>query len=491
MGNAIKVIVVAGVCHFAAYYVLARLTPYGEKLKQYLVMSIVIMAVSVLLRSALLGYMATAFLCYQYTRGADADPASRIALFFGVAFSISMFEGFALNPGVNLGGLSHPRMLSLCILLPMYFSLKPEANMKKFHAIDKAALIFFVWSLLLDSRDANVTSIGRSFLWMFLDYIIPYIVVRRFTNNYGLLFTAITFALLSQSLIGATEAILKWHLHTDIERLANFSTQLNPMYKFRYGLLRAQASFLNPLIFALFANMSFLCAVIFYLKVGLNVPKTYTKLMAYAALGFSILGTLSSGSRAGVAGSILIVIVMFSVRWAIKRKSDPKKLLVGAFVAGLIVVFTAGGDVIRENFDYRARLFDIGTQIMLEEPIVGLYVPQDDVRMASLKQGEGIVDIVNTYLLIGLKYGFPGLILFVYAIFGGLNRLYYCLRKSEDEKLAIGLFAFASLFILAFNLATTSAFGWSYLWIWFLLAISSNIIARVAAEERTDKSLLD
>lgn len=488
MGNAIKIIIVSGVCHFAAYYVLARLSPYEDKLKQYLIMSVSIIAVAVVLRHALLAYMATAFFCYQYTKG--ADPASRIALFFGMAFSLSMFEGFALNPGVNLGGLSHPRMLSLCILLPMYFSLKPEPSMKKFHAIDKAVIIFFVWSLMLDAREANVTSIARSFLWMFLDYIIPYIVVRRFTNNYGLLFTAITFALLSQSLIGATEAILKWHVHTDIERLANFSTQLNPMYKFRYGLLRAQASFLNPLIFALFANMSFLCAVIFYMKPGLNVPKTYTKLMAYGALGFSILGTLSSGSRAGVAGSILIVIVMLAVRWAIKRKSDPKRLLVSAFFAGLIVVFTAGGDVIRENFDYRARLFDIGSQIMLEEPIVGLYTPQEDPRMESLKQGEGIVDIVNTYLLIGLKYGFPGLILFMYAIFGGLNRLYYCMRKSEDEKLAIGLFAFASLSVLAFNLATTSAFGWSYLWIWFLLAISSNIIARVAAEERSERPLL-
>ncbi len=488
MGSAIKIIIVSGVCHFAAYYVLARLTPYGEKLRQYFILSVAIIAVAVILRSALLAYIATAFFCYNCTRG--EDPSSRIALFFGLAFTLSMFEGFALNPGINLGGLSHPRMLSLCILLPMYFSLRPEPAMKKFHGIDWAVILFFIWSVMVDARASNVTSLARTVLWTFFDYIIPYIVIRRFMSNYGLAFTAITFALLSQALVGATEAILKWHVHTDIERVANFADQLNPMYKFRYGLLRAQASYLNPLIFALFANMSFLCAVIFYLKPGLNVPKTYTKLMAYAAIGFSVLGTLSSGSRAGVAGSFLIVVVMLAAMWAIRRKSDPKKILVSGFLVCVILIFSIGGDFIRENFDYRARLFDLGSQVMMEEPIFGVTNPQHDPRLESLKQGEGIVDIVNTYLLIGLQYGFPGLILFIYAIFGGLNRLYFCLRQSSDEKLTIGLFAFASLCILAFNLATTSAFGWSYLWIWLLLAISSNIVARTAAEKKQDRPLL-
>lgn len=488
MGNALKVIIITAMCHYAAYYVLARLTGYGDKLRQYVIFSVTIVAVAVLARSALLAYVASAYFCYHYTRGADAS--SRIALFFGMAFTLSFFDGFALNPGVNLGGLSHPRVLSLCILLPMYLSLKPEPSMKRLNAIDWAVVLFFVWSILLDARGSNVTSILRTIVWSVFDYIIPYLVIRRFISNYSLVFAAITFALLSQALVGATEAILKWHVHSDIERVANFANQLNPMYKFRYGILRAQASYLNPLIFALFANMSFLCAFILYLKPGLNVPKSYSKFMAFVALGFSVLGTLSSGSRAGVAGSILILVVMLSVLWAIKKKSDPKKLLVSGFLAALVVVFTAGSDVIRENFDYRARLFDIGTQIMMEEPIVGLRNPQDDPRMASLKQGEGIVDIVNTYLLIGLKYGFPGLILFLYAIFGGLNRLYHCMRQSEDEKLTIGLFAFASLFILAFNLATTSAFGWTYLWIWLLMAVASNLVARVAAQGREQKPLI-
>ncbi len=488
MMHALKIIIVTGVCHFAAYYVLARLTPYGEKLRQYFILSVAIIAAATLLRSALLGYMVTAFLCFHATRAEDAS--GRIALFFGLAFTISMSLGFALHPGVNLGALTHPRILSLCIFLPMFLSLKPEPGMKKFNAIDWAVILFFIWQILMEARAVNATSLARGVLWIFFDYIIPYIVIRRFTANYALILTAITFAMLSQSLIGATEAILKWHIHTDIENLANYYVQMNPMYKYRYGLLRAQASYMNPLIFALFANMSFLCAVIFYMKPGLKVPASYTKLMVYAAIAFSILGTLSSGSRAGIAGSILIVIVMLSVNWAIKRKSDPKKLLVSAFFAALIVVFTAGGDVIRENFDYRSRLFDLGSQLMLDEPLFGVPRPQEDPRLASLVQGEGIVDIVNTYLLIGLQYGFPGLILFMYAIFGGLNRLYQCLRQTEDEKLTIGLFAFASLFVLAFNFATTSAFGWSYLWIWMLLAISSNIVARVKSEQKPQQPAL-
>ncbi len=488
MGNALKIIIITAVCHYAAYYVLARLTEYGRKIRQYVIFSIVIVAVAVLAKSALLAYLTTAYFCYHYTRGADAS--SRIALFFGMAFTLSFFDGFALNPGVNLGGLSHPRMLSLCILLPMYIFSKPDPALGRLNSIDWAVILFIVWSVLLDFRGSNATSIMRSVVWAFFDYIVPYIVIRRFVSNYRLVFTAISFALLSQALVGACEAILKWHVHSDIERTANFATQMNTMYKLRYGILRAQASYLNPLIFALFANMSFLCAFIFYLKPGLSVPKSYSKLMAIMALLFSILGTLSSGSRAGVAGSILIVVAMLTTLWAIKKKSDPKRMLVSGFFFAVVLVFTLGGNVIKENFEYRVRLFDIGSNVMMQEPLLGLRTPQDDPRMASLIQGEGIVDIVNTYLLIGLKYGFPGLFLFVYAIFGGLNRLYDCMRKSEGEILAIGLFAFASLFILAFNLATTSAFGWTYLWIWLLLAVASNLVARVEAENKKNPFLI-
>jgi len=482
MAHALKIIIISAACHFAAYYVLARLTSHGARLRQYLIVSVVTIAVAVILRSIFLAYAVTALFCFKYTRGADSS--TRIALFFGLAFTLSFFEGVALNPGVNLGGLSHPRILSLSILLPIFLFRKPEPTIYRLNAIDWAVLLFFIWSGLLGFRDLNITGIARTILWMALDYVIPYLVIRRYLTNYGLVFTAISFALLSQALVGATEAILKWHLHTDIESISGFADRIMAQYKFRWGILRAQASYMNPLIFALFANMSFLCSFIFLLKTGLNIPKSYTKFMALVGLGFSIMGTLSSGSRAGIAGSILIVIVMLAVMWALKRKSDPKKILVAGGASAILLLATLGGDMLRENFEYRVRLLEVSSKVIMSQPLFGMTDPTHHPWMQVLVQGEGIVDIVNTYLAIALVHGLPGLGLFVYAIFGGLNRLYNGLRQTSGEKLTFGLFAFASLVILAFNLATTSTFGWSYLWIWMLLAISSNIVAKVAAENR-------
>lgn len=491
MVQALKVIIVVTACHFAAYFVLAKLTPHGDKLRQYLIAVVMIVSTAVLTRNPLIAYVVTVFISYFFTRG--ATNGERVALFFGLAFCLSFFDGFALNFGMNFGGLSLPKVLMLTVLVPMFFLRKPDSEIRRFNAIDKAVIIFFIWWMLLGFRGANMSSIMRSIVWSSVEYIITYIVIRRYLSNYSLAFAAISFALMSQALVGFVEAILRWHVYTDVERIANWASQANAQYKFRWGFLRAQASFMNPLVFVLFANMAFLAAFIHFTKTGMEKPpRSYSRFWAFLGLGIGLLGTLSTGSRAGIAGSVLITLMMIVLLWALNKRRDPKRLLISTACIGLLLVFTVGGDLIRENFDYRWRLFNISTSVILAEPFVGLANPTADPRMASLIQGEGIVDLVNTYLSIALHNGLPGLILFMYAIFGGLSRLYDSLRKAEGEKLTFGVFCFTSLLLLAFNIATTSTMGWSYLWIWILLAISSNIIARVQAESRPARpSLID
>lgn len=482
MFHALKIVIVTAAAHYAAYFVLSRLTTFSKELKQYFLASVVIVAVAVILRNVLLAYLVTAIFCVIHTK--LADSSTKIAYFFGLAFTMSYFTGFGLNPGVDLGGLSHPRILILTILLPLILFKRPESSIARFNNIDKAVLLFFVWVALLNFRAPTFTGMMRANLWLVLDYVVPYVAIRRYMSNYAIVLAGLSFALLSQAAVGTVEAILKWHIHTDVERIAGFADPVMAQYKYRGAFLRVQASFMNPLIFALFANMAFLCSVIYLLKIGITPPKTYSKFIAWAGLGISAVGTVSSGSRAGIAGSVIIVILSLVLLWAVNRKRDPKKLILmgaAAAVAGLVFF---GGDFLEKNFPYRMRLLDVGSEVVMSNPLFGDPDVRNDPRMQTLHLGEGIIDIVNTYLEFALSFGLPALFLFVYAIGSGLSRLYDSLRYCEGEKLAFGIFAFASLFILAFNLITTSAFGWTYPWIWICIAIGSNITERVRAERR-------
>ncbi len=482
MFHAIKIVIVCAAAHFAAYFILSRLTGFEKELRRYLIASVVIIAVAVITHKVLLAYLVTIYFCVSQNR--LADPSEKIAYFFGLAFTISFFAGVDVNPGIQLGGISHPRVLALSLLLPILFMNRPDPKISRFNGIDITVFCFFIWIALLNFRAPTITGMMRQNLWLVLDYIVPYIVIRRYLTNYTLVLASLSFALVSQAATGIIEAVLKWHIHTDIEMLGGWADPVMAQYKFRGAFLRVQASFMNPLIFALFANMSFLTCVIYFTKIGIKPPPSYTKFWAWAALGVTALGTISSGSRAGIAGSFLIVIISMVLLWAVKRERDPKRIIVWGAVGSILTIWFVFEDFLRQQFWYRIQLVEVSWPVILSQPILGSPNVRDDPRMQVLHLGEGIIDIVNTYLEFALSYGLPAFFLFVLAIGKGLSQLYDSLRHTDGEKLAFGIFAFASLFILAFNLATASAFGWTYPWIWICIAIGSNIVARVKAERR-------
>jgi len=475
MLHALKICIFAGAAHYSAYWVLSRLTPYESYLKKYLIASIAILAATVFSGMALIGYIATVYFCIAHNKKEDASV--KIAYFFGIAFTLSYFDGIALQPGIYLGGISFPRVLVMVLFVPIVLNEKPSKDIFRYHAIDRAVLFYFMWLAILSFRAPTFTGMVRANFWLIIDYVILYIAIRRYLSNYSLVFAAVSFSLFSQCVLGFLEAIMKWHIHSDVEMLGNFAEQVNAQYKFRGAFLRVQASFLNPLIFALFANMSFLVSVIYWAKIGLVNEEHYSKLAARAALVITVLGTLSSGSRAGIAGSVLIILVSAGLMWAIKRKKDPKTLLVTVFLGSVTAFWIFGQDFMQKHFWYRKRLVELGSEVIWSKPFFGSNVM--DPRMEELRQGEGIIDLVNTYIMIGLNNGLIALLVFMFAIFGALSRLYDSMRHIQGEHLAFAVFSFASLFILAFNIATTSAFGWTLPWIWICIAISSNLIARV------------
>jgi O-antigen ligase len=89
------------------------------------------------------------------------------------------------------------------------------------------------------------------------------------------------------------------------------------------------------------------------------------------------------------------------------------------------------------NIIYRQRLAERGWEIVLAHPFFGDQSPWRE--MADLRQGEGIIDIVNTYLGVALNYGLVGLFCFLSFILLAMAKVYARTRelRHSDPDLAL------------------------------------------------------
>ena len=128
---------------------------------------------------------------------------------------------------------------------------------------------------------------------------------------------------------------------------------------------------------------------------------------------------LSRGPWIGAA--VMIVVFIGTGRKAIKRL-----MLLGAagvLALPLLAVVPGGqkvldllpfiGTVEVENITYRQRLIDNAVIVIQRNPWLGSFNFRSTPEMQSMIQGQGIIDIVNTYIGIALSFGLVGLTLFV------------------------------------------------------------------------------
>jgi O-antigen ligase len=106
------------------------------------------------------------------------------------------------------------------------------------------------------------------------------------------------------------------------------------------------------------------------------------------------------------------------------------------------------GTVEAENITYRQRLVEISMREILEHPLFGVFDYIYSPAMQELKQGQGIIDIVNTYMGIGLSSGLAGLSIFAgffAAVVLGIFRNMRELADRNAENYLLGRILLATL----------------------------------------------
>jgi len=136
---------------------------------------------------------------------------------------------------------------------------------------------------------------------------------------------------------------------------------------------------------------------------------------------------------------------------------------------------------------YRQRLAERGWELVLANPFFGDQFPWPE--MEGLRQGEGIIDMVNTYLGTALSYGLIGLFCFLSFILLGMTRTYARARElaRADPDLALFGTSLIACIIGILIMIQSASFGLGFQKMFYVLAGLTTAYARltISPQHRT------
>ena len=344
----------------------------------------------------------------------DDNP---LALYVLLTFTIPDVHFYI--PGLfvqQLFDLSQYRMLSLAILVPAVLRMRSEPGRwlpARLTAVDAALLAFLLLQVaLLVPYESATNTLRRSFLFL-VDTFVVYYAFSRLPGKGRTAEVVACFwlACLVMAPIAVFEWARSWLLYTGLSAAWGDPNVFS--WLFRGDSLRAQAAAGHSI------NLGYLMAVSIGLFLYLRHRSTRR---LFDAAVFLLLATalFAAGSRGPWITAALIVAL-----FAFLRPGSARKLAgAGALCALLVAVMYATplkeavldrlpfiGTADQDTVAYRQRLAEVSYELIRQNPVFG--DPFVYLRMESLRQGQGIIDIVNGYLYAALFTGLVGLALLV------------------------------------------------------------------------------
>lgn len=366
--------------------------------------------------------------------------------------------------GINrLFGITGYRILAFAILIPLAWRLASSPRGRRggrLSGVEWGLLAYGALLLALFMPYESFTNTLRRGFLFWLDIVLPVWVIYRSCRDRAAIEDAIAcYALAIAVLVPVAlfESLKSWLLYDSI---AQNWEQVGPIsaYLFRESTLRAQASFGHAITFG------YGCAVALGLWLCLGGQVRTGRSALPGVLVFAV-GMLAAYSR-----SPWLTAAVIGVAWSAMTPRGGVRLLrlaaIAVPVGALLLVSPAGerivdnlpfvGSVDAVNVTYRQLLAEKAWEQILEHPFFGnafaLY------ELEELRQGQGIIDLVNTYASVGIFYGLVGLALFLAPMLLAMLAVRRAMRAADAQarQLGAGLLACAigTLFMMA-----TASFG--------------------------------
>jgi O-antigen ligase len=409
-------------------------------------------------------YAGIAAIVLTFAGNRERNP---VALFFLLLFLIP--PATAEIPGFGLinyfFALNHIRVLALCVLLPAFLVLRKRADTVPFGRTwpDKLLAAYLLLTSLLFLRETTVTDTLRQMLYMFIEVFLPYYVASRALRNLSDFKDALfgyVLAAMVLSLIGLFEYAKHWQLYSAV--VYAMGMQWDPGYLSRGGSLRASATTGQAIALGFVISV----AIGFYLYLQEEVRSKLQRSLGALLLAGGLYAPLSRGPWIGAA--VMIVVFIGTGRKAVKRLM--LLAAAGALALPLLAIVPGGqkvldllpfiGTVEVENITYRQRLIDNAVIVIQRNPWLGTFNFRSTPEMQSMIQGQGIIDIVNTYIGIALSFGLIGLMLFVVffaSVLLGIRKGMRSFAKEDDEARRLGRALLATLAGILITIVTVSS----------------------------------
>jgi hypothetical protein len=335
-------------------------------------------------------------------------PAYRVGLYLGVMAVIpSNYDTNVPFPGINyLIELDYGKIATLVILGPLFFAVIAKPAPKFLRSVDYLLLGFVLLCGVMSIRELPLTSMLRSLFDLFVKAYLPYIAITRTMTSMKDVAEAVKamfVGLVAVAVIGFISAARSWNYYANI---LDF-TRAKIFGEYRNGILRISST-MNSTLLGVAMGGGVLQAYHFM------KTRELPTLIAFGAMGLFAFVCFATGSRGAWLGALAMpaTLFIFTSRSTFYRRAFvAASVLVTAYLYSDIVggqrTFDGG------NIDYRAELLRVGVQEVAKRPLFGSPNFADAEAFQALRQGEGIIDIVNAYLQYALLYGLTGLLLFV------------------------------------------------------------------------------
>ncbi len=380
--------------------------------------------------------------------------------------------------------LTGPRTLVLVLLPGLALRYLSDRTFKREPWVMWIDLLVFGYQamrILLMVPHSSVSGLLRLLVVATLDTLLPYYVVSRAIRSPSDLRFLLSHLALGLSLvacIGFAEYLTNRSLYSELQWLYGYKWQLT-MTLVRGEHLRVQAATPQPIVLAF--------EMIFALGLWTYLRGAEWKRWAVGGVFFVMACCLAfTGSRGPLLCGAIFAIALYGLR-KLKTKTFVTLflvLLVAAIVAkmigadqtlinGLGILFGSSAEDL-SSINYRRELLDTALALLHQSPWLG--VPNYAAQMQDLRQGEGIIDLVNSYVAIALDAGVIGLAIYLapYCIaFNRLVRVPGITRKTPDEA-GTGWFAavlIAMTIALLMTIFTTSTFSTMPFLLGLLLAL--------------------
>lgn len=285
-------------------------------------------------------------------------------------------------------------------------------------SIDVAAWLVFLVSVLFVARGEALGGTARFVITHFLLVIPPYyiasrcIATRRTASDVGVY---LVFGGTINAVVGLFESVKHWALYQMFYNQLHVKLPgLSAVFHVRAGFLRAEGPVANYESLGLVIGLALIAL--------LAVRERFTPTGRWLLTALLIGGIVSSQSRSAWIATVIAVTLYaaYEKRWRLAGGLASATAFLGV-AASLVSAEGVLGQLLGRSghgqgtAEYRSRLFSRGIEEILRHPLTGQTPRQLQFTMSDLRQGEGIIDLVNAHLNAGLVGGIAGLLVWLGA----------------------------------------------------------------------------